>query len=466
MQQLKTTSGQIVSVAKDDPLYNQYKAGGAVEYTPQAPAPVTPAPTVTPAPKAPVNQISTNDLITPDRTALDSASKMGTFVTYDPLKGTAGNRRAVEVGQHGQNDFLETPINGADYSKDPNAYVVTHKNANTLFGFKKPVAPTAQPTNTPTGTPTNTPTMADDKVTTDNWLDKSTSNLLSQYEEGQGKVGALSERVRESQALMDSWETTFAADNLSNTTGALDFREDVKGVKDEYTSKTNEIKDRVMLGQFKNAKINALLERTNRTLADMGSDREGVEIEQARRQATDAYNYTMDSIQHRMLTGQYTDAINLMNSASQQLLQNETMRINRLESESIIKAREANELRAEAEAEDKRRADGWLLIKPENVEALMLKHGEDRVYTNPVTGKTYLLPDEAKMVVDTIEVDGKLWGLNNKGEKVVNYGSTGGFSFETDENGVTTTTNTKTGEVIVTTKPISTTLSIGNGTIT
>lgn len=466
-QNLKTASGQTIHYS--DPNYKTYLAQGAkpVETAPAPVTPAPPAPTVTPAPKAPVNQISTNDIIAPDRTALDNAAKMGTFVTYDPIKGTAGNRRAVEVGQHGQNDFLETPINGADYAKDPNAYVVTHKNASTLFGFKKPVTPTAPPASDTAGAQDSPIVKTDDKVTADNWLDKSTANLLAQYEEGKGKVSTLSERVRESQALMDTWETAFTADNLSDTTGALDFREDVKRVKDEFTDKSNEIKDRVMAKQFKNAKINALLERTNRTLADMGSDREGVEIEQARRQATDAYNYTMDSIQHRMLTGQYTDAINLMNSASQQLLQNETMRINRLESEARLNAMEADELRAEAEAEDKRRADGWLLIKPENVEALMLKHGEDRVYTNPVTGKTYLLPDEAKQIAFTQTVNGNLVGYNKNGEAVKNFGRAESYSFQENDNGTYTVFDSATGEAVTRTTPAPGNFGVmGTATIT
>jgi len=81
------------------------------------------------------NVLNTSDL---DKPVAASSTNQGTFVSYDPNTGLGSNRRALDIGTQGQNDFLEIPIPGADYAQNPNNWVVTHKTANTLYGFKKP----------------------------------------------------------------------------------------------------------------------------------------------------------------------------------------------------------------------------------------------------------------------------------------------------------------------------------------
>jgi hypothetical protein len=120
-----------------------------------ATTPTTPVAPVTPAPVTPTAPVSSSVLAKPvDQAAVQTAGKMGTFATYDPITGkvTPNSRVALEVGKQGENQLLETKINGADPNWQNN-YVVTNKVGNTLYGVLKPqTAQTVQTSTSGAGT--------------------------------------------------------------------------------------------------------------------------------------------------------------------------------------------------------------------------------------------------------------------------------------------------------------------------
>jgi hypothetical protein len=209
-----------------------------VAQTPTTPTTPTVAPT-TPTPTVP----TTTEITAPvDNTAQETAGRQGTFVTYDPLTGkvVSGSRKALEVGTQGANQYLETPINGADPDWQ-SKYIVTHKSGNTLYGILKPQAPKATETSAATGTTTQagptatTPTALDSlRDMADSYLtDKASARSKAMEDAG---VAAIQAQMQETQtkfndllARIDKKNTEIDAENILNEEAKIALKDKIEG---------------------------------------------------------------------------------------------------------------------------------------------------------------------------------------------------------------------------------------------
>jgi len=87
-------------------------------------------------------------------------------------------------------------------------------------------------------------------------------------------------------------------------------------------------------------------------------------------------------------------------------------------------------------------------------------------YKDPGTGKIYMKPDTSKDVVSTINANGKLYGINSKGDIVKEYGSTGNFQFKENSDGSYSVFDPSSGDLVIKTSPEKADFDFGNGTIT
>lgn len=403
------------------------------------------------APVTPPAPITTKDITQTNVSQIkNEAAKKGTFATYDPATGKAANRRAIDIGTQGQNDFLETAIDGTAYSKAPQDYVITSKNANTLYGFKKPPV-VAQAVAGQAGASAQNGEVQggvqDLKKTGDPIRDQFADiyNLdIDEYELAKNKiteqrdaVAEKSEYANKLRGELDKLKNDLDYDQVLQTAG-------VASIKAGYYDEKEATEGKVIPMSEINKQLNKLSERTNIAL-----DKEGIAAAVAN--ATNTYRYNSKLIEYNIAIGDLENAQSLAQNTANDIKEYKSEMLNIMSQvyNMDLKTKELKQKDIDREYAMTVEEGYTYVPNPAALQDLARKKGTDWVEANTtnIGGKIWIKPDNSKKVVNTLDIGGQLWGLNENGEKVINYGSSGGFSFDMDENGNVIVTNSKTGEV-------------------
>lgn len=192
-----------------------------------------------------------------------------------------------------------------------------------------------------------------------------------------------SEKVRKIQAEQDSFEASFAASGLVD-------KEDIDEIKTGAREDIKEVRSVSQLTSLANKKINKIAQKANERLSELGD-------EITMRDAQDVYNYTMNTIQQRMYSGLAADAQSLIKQEADNLYRNETLRISQAQLDERIDARTADDLRLQSQYDREQWQKGFAPIPVDQVDDMAYTYGATRIYTNPVTGRSYLKPEDDKL---------------------------------------------------------------------
>ena len=234
-------------------------------------------------------------------------------------------------------------------------------------------------------------------------LDKAQSPYLQEINENNKKALEIKEEMDKIKAKMD-------INKIYETGAAAELKKGFYEGKDK-------IEGEIIPMSAINARLSNLQTSINESLDKMN-------IESMLKDATNVYKYNQKAIEYNLYSGKMEAAQKMVQQTAQDFYNFQNLRLQYLEREDRISARDAEALRQEAAREFERMTGGYVQLKdPVQIREYKLKFGEDRVWTNPVDGKTYLLPDDAG-VVKTIEVNGRVLGLDKSGNVVKDYGGT------------------------------------------
>jgi surface antigen len=404
----------------------------------QANTPATPAP-ATPAPAKPASDsstwgianpvISTGDLKAPGTNLMAESAKQGTFVNYDPVTGRASGRTALEVGKQGANQYLETPINGADYANDPDSYVVTHKDANTLYGIKKPKAEakmeapaTPGAGATPGATSTGNPTL--------DWLNTFLSNqqsqidnLLKTKEESAEEIASKNETVNAMKGELDQLRNELDYNQVLQTAG-------VAKTKEEYYSKKEGIEDRPISMTMMNRELNKLTNDTNISL-----DKEGIAA--ALTNATNTYRYNSKLIEYNVALGDLQSAQQMSQQTAQDIFNYQNQMLNVLQMQNTISYQDKQMQMQQNQLDFDRAAAGYIKISnPAALQELAVQKGTQWIEANTmkVGSDIYIKPQTVGEGAKWKEIGKDIYGnaqygfVDEANQSVTPWGSKGVIS--------------------------------------
>ena len=240
--------------------------------------------------------------------------------------------------------------------------------------------PAATPTG-PTGgvTDDGTPSVGTGATGVDDYLRDLENTINSQTGDARETLTENQTKVRELNAQIDAYEALFAANNLGDTTEVVDIK---KATREEL----NAIKEKAGLIGTGSLKMNKIIGKANESL-------DKIKDANSLRDAQDAYDYTMLTIQQRMYSGMASDAQAMITSISNQLYKNETLRINYMQLNEQIDARTADDLRQQAQYNNQQWQLGYAPIPTDRVDDMIQIYGSARIHTNPTTGQSYLKPE-------------------------------------------------------------------------
>lgn len=436
-------------------------------YTPAQPS--SPAPTTAPvAPATPPPAITTKDIITPPAGVATAANKRGTFASYDPITGLASNRRALDIGQQGMNDYLETAINGVEYSKNPDQFVITSKNANTLYGFKKPPK---QETATTQTAQANAPAQPADpypdmKKTGNPYMDSLINNSnqygdeivrkLAENEDLDTEIDTQNEVVSAINAKKLKMEADLDLENINQSISSM-------ALKEEYYTGKDTIKGnaRQMLGDV-SSKLTELSSRINEAF-----DKKAVQ--EAVTNATNLYQYHLVQNDYNVATGKLQQLEQDSRENADMIFKYQTA-MNDISANLFNMDRQTKELKQkEIDREYEMAMQGYSYVpNPAALQELAKKKGTDWVEANTtkIGGKIWIKPDTSKEIAFTHTINGNLVGYNAQGDMVKNFGNVSTYDFTTMDDGSTIVTNKDTGEVSYRDVPKNASTLMGNATIT
>ena len=337
-------------------------------------------------PEAP---ISTNDLNAPAGGDLvEQSQKQGTFVTYNPETGTAENRRALEIGQQGKGDYLETAISGVDYANNQDAYVVTNKDANTLYGFKKPVV--EKPVAGSEAIEGEVVEKNPIKAYINNLfsgINSSIEDMITSKEEQDEAVAEKSPIVNAMKGELDQFKNTLDYDQILQTTS-------VASQKEDYYDKKEAIEGQVIPMSDINAQLTSLTNKVNINL-----DKES--IANAVANATNTYRYNSKLIEYNVALGDLQSAQAMSKQSASDILQYQNQMLNVLQLQNKITYQDKQMQITQNQLEFDRASAGYVYVKsPEALEALAIAKGTDWIKDNTmeVGDKIYIKTEAEKDV--------------------------------------------------------------------
>jgi hypothetical protein len=341
----------------------------------------------------PAPVLSTKDLTAaPAPAAVQEASKMGTFVSYDKLTGKVDvkSRTASAISDYDpETQLLEQRIPNPTELQS-GRWVVTNKVGKDYYGVLKPqVTPPPAPPGTPgnTGAPAGTPAGG---ATTP------AAQAATIWEQYQGGLAGPNQQLTQAQQTANTIkgeldkmrnETDFG--NLLETAAAGKIKKEALGLKADYQKGVTDIENKPIPMTDINNQIARLLEVTNRAIGALGDQLEGMNIDKAITDATNVYKYNSKLIEYQVAQGNVAAAQSMVQQTAQDFWQFQNLQIQLLERQDKIDAQTATALQSQAEMELGLATNGYTEISA----AAAAQYGPDRKWTNPVTGKTYLKPD-------------------------------------------------------------------------
>jgi hypothetical protein len=134
--------------------------------------------------------------------------------------------------------------------------------------------------------------------------------------------------------------------------------------------------------------------KLNKMITDMNQGLQNLDIANSVKEAENVYKYNTKLIEYNLAQGRAELAQKQTQMAADEFWKFQGLRLDLLQRQDTIDARTADDLRQAAQDENAMAKEGYVFLTPANKDAMTLKYGTDKIYTNPVNGKSYLKPTE------------------------------------------------------------------------